>query len=166
MHIDLILARRSIRAYTGDEVGDEDLKMLLDAGMAAPSANNRKPWHFVVVRRRDILNKLAEAHPYGKMLAEAGAAIAVCGDTETAPAYWIQDCSASTENILLAATAIGLGAVWLGCHPREERVSAIRRILNVPESFGILSLISIGHPAETKEPRTQYDESRVHRDLW
>ncbi len=166
MSIDFILARRSIRAYTGDEVTDDDLTRLLEAGMAAPSANNNKPWHYVVVKDRAALKKLAGAHPYGKMLAEAGAAIAVCGDTDTAPAYWIQDCAASTENILVAASALGLGAVWLGCHPREERVSAIRKVLGVPEPIGILSLISIGHPAETKEPRTQYDESRVHRDRW
>ena len=166
MSIDFILARRSIRTYTGDEVNDDDLTRLLEAGMAAPSANNRKPWHYVVVKDRATLKKLSDAHPYGKMLGEAGAAIAVCGDTDTAPAYWIQDCSASTENILIAASALGLGAVWLGCHPREERVSAIRKVLGVPEPIGILSLISIDHPAETKEPRTQYDESRVHRDRW
>ena len=102
----------------------------------------------------------------GKMLRNAGLAIAVCGDTDAAPAYWVQDCSAATENILIAAAAIGLGAVWLGCHPREERVSAVRDILGIPEQFGILNLLSIGHPGERKEPRTQYDEGRIHRDRW
>jgi nitroreductase len=134
--------------------------------MAAPSAKNRQPWHFVLVRDRETLKKLSEAHPYGKMLAEAAAAIAVCGDMNVAPDYWIQDCSAATENILIAVTALGLGAVWLGCHPRPERVAAIRKILGIPEHFGVLSLLSIGHPAEEKEPRTQYDESRVHRETW
>jgi nitroreductase len=166
MSIDFILARRSIRSYTSEEVRDEDLTRLLEAGMAAPSANNEKPWHFVVVKDRTTLGRLAEAHPYGKMLAGAGAAIAVCGDAETAPISWIQDCSAATENILIAAAALELGAVWLGCHPREERVNAIRGILGIPDSLGVLSLISIGHPAEAKEPRTQYDEARVHRDCW
>jgi nitroreductase len=84
----------------------------------------------------------------------------------TAPDYWIQDCSAATENILIAVAALGLGAVWLGCHPRPERVDAIRKILDIPVHVGVLSLISIGHPAEEKEPRTQYDESRVHREHW
>jgi nitroreductase len=166
MSLDFIFTRRSIRVYTGDAVSDGDLTRLLEAGMAAPSSNNKKPWHYVVVTDGATLKRLAGAHPYGKMLGEAGAAIAVCGDTEASPAYWIQDCSASTENILLAAAALGLGAVWLGCHPREERVRAIRDVLGIPEQIGVLSLISIGHPAEKKEPRTQYDETRVHREHW
>jgi nitroreductase len=134
--------------------------------MAAPSAKNRQPWHFVVVRDKETLTKLSEAHPYGKMLADAEAAIAVCGDMNVAPDYWIQDCSAATENILIAVAALGLGAVWLGCHPRPERVTAIRGVLSIPEHIGVLSLISIGHPAEKKEPRTQYDKSRVHSETW
>jgi nitroreductase len=166
MSIDFILARRSIRSYTSEEVRDEDLTRLLEAGMAAPSGSNKKPWHFIVVKDRATLEKLSDAHPHGKMLGGAGAAIAVCGDTDTAPEYWTQDCSAATENILIAAAALGLGAVWLGCHPREGRVVAIRGVLGIPDSIGVLSLISIGHPAEEKEPRTQYDEGRVHRERW
>ena len=166
MSIDIILSRRSIRRYTDEDVSNADMVRLLEAGMAAPSANNRQPWHFVVVREEERLKKLSEAHPYGKMLAEAGAAIAVCGDMNVAPDYWIQDCSAATENILIAVAALGLGAVWLGCHPRPERVAAIRKILDIPEHLGVLSLISIGHPAEEKEPRTQYDEARVHKETW
>ena len=166
MSIDIILSRRSMRRYTDEDVSNTDMVRLLEAGMAAPSAKNRQPWHFVVVRDKEMLKKLSEAHPYGKMLAGAAAAIAVCGDMNVAPDYWIQDCSAATENILIAVTSMGLGAVWLGCHPRPERVAAIRKILGIPEHFGVLSLISIGHPAEEKEPRTQYDESRVHRETW
>jgi len=166
MSIDTILARRSIRKYTGRPVGDGEIGALLEAGMSAPSASNRKPWHFVVVRNPETLAGLADAHPHGKMLREAAAAIAVCGDTGISPDYWVQDCSASTENILLAVTALGLGAVWLGCHPRADRVAAVREILGIPEQIGILSLISIGHPAEEKEARTQYDEARVHRESW
>jgi nitroreductase len=166
MSIDIILARRSVRKYTTRDIVTEDLNKLLEAGMAAPSANNRQPWHFVLIRDKGKLAQLAEAHPYGKMLAEAAAAIAVCGDTNVAPDYWIQDCSAATENILIAVAALGLGAVWLGCHPRPERVAAIKNILEIPDHIGVLSLISIGHPAEKKEPRTQYDESRVHRESW
>lgn len=166
MSIDVILARRSIRKYANDPVSEEQIKKLLEAGMAAPSSNNVKPWHMITVQDRDTLGKLAEAHPHGKMLKGAAAAIAVCGDMEIAPNYWIQDCSAATENILIAVSALGLGAVWLGCHPRKERVDAIRKILGMPEKIGILSLISIGHPGEEKEPRTQYDESRDHREGW
>jgi nitroreductase len=164
--IQTILARRSIRKYTADPVRAEDIKTLLEAAMAAPSSSNRKPWHFVVVDDRKTLDALAEVHPYGKMLFEATLCIAVCGDPTIAERVWVQDCSAATENLLLAVTALGLGAVWLGVHPREERVAAISDILNIPETIVPLNLIAIGHPAEEKEPRTQYDETRVHRDRW
>ena len=100
------------------------------------------------------------------MLLEAPLCIAVCGDKTISTRYWVQDCSAATENLLLAAVAVGLGAVWLGVYPREERVRAIRKVLNIPETIVPLNLISIGHPAEEKEPRTQYDELRVHREHW
>lgn len=166
MSLGFIFARRSIRSYSGKPVSADDVRKLLEAGMAAPSANNKTPWHFVVVEHGETLGRLAEAHPYGKMLHDAALAIAVCGDTDAAPAYWVQDCSAATENILIAAPALGLGAVWLGCHPREERVRAVRGILGIPDRFGILNLLSIGHPAEKKEPRTQYDETRIHRNHW
>lgn len=166
MSVGIIFSRRSIRKYTNEPMKEESMKTLLEAGMAAPSSNNRKPWHFVVVRDRGTLQKLAEAHPHGKMLGDAAAAIAVCGDTELSPVYWIQDCCAATENILIAVAALGLGAVWLGCHPREERVDPIKKILGIPESAGVLSLIALGHPAEQKSPRTQYDELRIHREKW
>jgi len=166
MAMEAIFARRSIRTYTGEPVSREVITELLEAGMAAPSSNNRKPWHFIVIRDRATLTKLAESHPHGKMLSEAAAAIAVCGDTTVSPDFWIQDCAAATENILVAIAALGLGAVWLGCHPREDRVSAIKEVLGVPEHIGILSLLSIGHPGEKKEPRTQYDAKRVHNEKW
>lgn len=158
--------RRSVREFTGASVGAADLGALLEAGMAAPSARNLKPWHFVVVTDCKQLAALSDIHPYGKMLAEAGAAIAVCGDTATSPDFWIQDCSAATENILVAAAMLRLGTCWLGMHPRAERVDAVRAFLKIPEQFGILSLIAVGVPAEPPEPRTQYDESRVHPDRW
>jgi len=164
--LDTIFARRSIRQYTSEPVSEEDIKKLLEAGMAAPSASNRKPWHFVVVTDRAKLNALAEKHPYGKMLAQAALAIAVCGDPKISVKYWIQDCSAATENILLAATSLGLGSVWLGVAPNSDRTEAVAEVLGIPEDMGILNVISIGHPAEEKEPRTQYDEGRVHRNGW
>ena len=164
--INTIFARRSIRKYTTKSVSENDIKTMLEAAMAAPSSSNRKPWHFVVVTDRQILEKLAMVHPYGKMLFEAPLCIAVCGDKTISASTWIQDCSASTENLLLAAVALGLGAVWLGVHPREGRVVPVRKVLNIPETIVPLNLISIGHPAEEKEPRTQYDESRVHHEQW
>jgi len=166
MALEPIFARRSIRAYTGEPVSGEVIMKLLEAGMAAPSSMNRKPWHFIVVTGREKLTKLAEAHAHGKMLTGAAAAIAVCGDTTISPDFWIQDCAAATENILIAVAALGLGAVWLGCHPREERVSAIKKVLGIPGHIGVLSLISIGHPGEKKEARTQFDAKRVHNEQW
>jgi len=163
--IRVIFARRSIRKYTAELVSEKDVRTMLEAAMAAPSASNRKPWHFIVVTDRRTLDKLAKVHPYGKMLSEAPLCIAVCGDKTISPRYWVQDCSAATENLLLSATALGIGAVWLGVHPRE-RVNPIRKVLNIPENIIPLNLISIGHPAEDKEPRTQYDELRVHRGQW
>jgi nitroreductase len=164
--IQIIFARRSIRKYTAEPVSETDIKTLLEAAMAAPSASNRKPWQFVVVVERQTLDRLAEVHPHGKMLFEATLCIAVCGDLTEMERFWVQDCSAATENLLLAATALGLGAVWLGVYPREERVAAVRQVLGIPETIVPLNLISIGHPAEEKEPRTQYNEARVHRERW
>ena len=160
-----IFSRRSIRVYAEKPVSDAEIQSLLEAGMAAPSASNRKPWHFVAVTDRETLCVLAEAHPYGKMLAKAGAAIAVCGDPKVS-AWWVQDCCAATENILIAVSALGLGAVWLGCHGNPEREQAVRDVLGIPDSIGVLSLLSIGHPAEEKEARTQYDSRRVHGNRW
>lgn len=160
-----IFSRRSIRVYSDEPVSEADLQSLLEAGMAAPSASNRKPWYFVVVTERDALRALAKAHPYGKMLTRASAAIAVCGDPRIST-WWVQDCSAATENILIAAAMVGLGAVWLGCHGSPEREQAIRRVLGIPEAIGVLSLLSIGHPAEQKKARTQYDARRVCRNKW
>jgi nitroreductase len=163
--IQTIFSRRSIRKYTGESVSAGEIKTLLEVAMAAPSASNNKPWHFVVVTERETLDALAAAHPYGKMLAQATLCIAVCGDPAISD-YWEQDCSAATENLLVAAAALGLGAVWLGVHPRDDRIGFTRQLLGIPENISPLNLISIGHPAEEKEPRTQYDEARVHRGGW
>lgn len=164
--LQIIFARRSIRKYTSEPVGAADVQTLLEAAMAAPSASNRKPWHFVVVTERATLNKLADAHPYAKMLYEAPLCIAVCGDPAIAPQYWAQDCSAATENLLVGAAGLGLGTVWMGVYPPEERIAAVRRLLAIPETILPLNLIAVGHPAEHKEPRTQYDAARVHSERW
>jgi len=161
-----IFARRSIRKYTTKPVSKEDIKVMLEAAMAAPSASNRQPWHFIVVTDRQTLDSLARAHPYGKMLFEAPLYIIVCGDKTVSPRFWVQDCSAASENLLLAAAALGLGAVWLGVHPRESRVGPIRKVLKIPGTIVPLNLISIGHPGEEKEPRTQFNKLRVHRENW
>ena len=161
-----VFARRSIRQYTDEPVTPEEIQTLLEAGMAAPSASNRQPWHMVAVTDRQTLLALAAAHPHGKMTAQAALAIAVCGDPAVSPQYWVQDCAAATENILIAATALGLGSVWLGCHPNQDLEAAVRGVLGIPAAIGILSLIAIGRPAEEKPARTQYDPARDHRDRW
>jgi nitroreductase len=161
----IIFARRSIRAYTGEPLSEEEIESLLQAGMAAPSGSNRKPWHFVAVTDTATLQALGERHPYGKMIANAALGIAVCGDP-AASDWWVQDCSAATENILVAAAGLGLGGVWLGCHGRPEREQVVRDVLGIPQRIAVLSLLSIGHPAKEKEARTQYDARRVHRDAW
>ncbi len=164
--IDNLFARRSIRQYTTEPVADEQIETLLQAAMAAPSASNGQPWHFVVVRDPATRAALAEAHPHAKMVAQSPVCIVPCGDTAIAPDFWVQDLSAATENILLAATALGLGAVWCGVHPRADRATAIRQILGIPEGISPLCLIPVGHPAEFKEPRTQYNPQRVHWERW
>jgi nitroreductase len=163
--LEILFARRSIRRYTDEPLTGEEIQTLLEAAMAAPSGSNQKPWHFVVVTDRQTLQDLADAHPYGKMLGHAAAAIAVCGDPSISD-WWVQDCTAATENILIAVSALGLGAVWIGCHGRAEREQAIRSVLGIPKEIGVQSLISIGHPAEEKEARTQFDPARVHKDGW
>ena len=161
-----ILSRRSIRKYTSESINAEYIQIMLEAAMAAPSASNRKPWHFIVIKNRKILDTLAKNLQYGKMLHEAPLCIAVCGDIALSEQYWIQDCSAATENILLAATALSLGSVWLGIYPNKDRVKIITKLLKIPKNIVPLDLISIGHPAENKEARTQFDKIRVHLDEW
>jgi len=160
-----ILARRSVRRYTPEPVTEEQITTLLKAAMAAPSAANRRPWHFVVVTERTILDTLAERHPYAKMLFEAPLCIAVVGEPAVSD-YWVQDCSAAAENILLAAAGMGLGSVWLGVHPRAEREQMVREVLGIPAGLVPLCLIAIGHPAEHPPARTQYDPARVHYQRW
>ena len=163
-----ILTRRSIRRYTDKPVPPEAVRTLLEAGMTAPSANNKQPWHFVVITERSILDAVPNFHPYSKMLFEAPLAILVCGDAslESNPGYMAQDCAAAVENILIAAQGLGLGAVWLGVSPREERMEAMKKLLKIPDGFIPFALISIGYPAEEVPPSARYDESRVHHNGW
>ncbi|HDQ99827.1 MAG TPA: nitroreductase family protein [candidate division WOR-3 bacterium] len=161
-----LFARRSVRRYTGAPVAEADLRALLEAAMAAPSARDLQPWRFVVVTGRERLDRLAGIHPYAQMLKTAGACIAVCGDRKVNADFWVQDCAAATENILVAAAMLGLGAVWLGVHPRAEREDALKQYLGLPEDFGLLCLIAVGHPAESPSPRTRYDPDKVRPENW
>lgn len=161
-----LFSRRSVREYTGKPVSERDVKALLEVGMAAPSASNRKPWHFVTVTERAKLVELASIHPYGKMLTRAGLCIAVCGDRDISPDFWVQDCSAATENILVAAAILGLGAVWLGVHPRADRERELKQYFGIPESVGLLCLIAVGHPAERPGCAYSVRRSPGHPERW
>ena len=165
--MEAILTRRSIRKYTEKQVSKELEKKLLEAAMAAPSAHNGQPWHFIVIRDRATLNKIPEYHRYSKMLTQAPLAIVVCGDHELQKTdFWLHDCSAATENILIAANALGLGAVWLGVHPSKDLINDVKEHLGIPEHVTPLGIISIGYPAEEKPPGNRYNSDRVHTDKW
>ncbi len=163
--MDLILSRRSIRQYKDQAVEREKLLLLLQAAMAAPNACNSQPWEFVVVTDPEVLGELR-----GKLYAghyNAPAAIVVCGNEKiannsAARFYWVQDCSAATENMLIAAVGLGLGTVWIGVHPLESAIKAVTEVLNLPEHVIPLNVIYVGYPDEEKQPRTQYDEHRVY----
>jgi nitroreductase len=166
--MEAILTRRSVRRYTDEPVTEEQIEEMLRAAMAAPSAGDQRPWDFVIITERETLDAIPEFHRYAKMLHDAPLAIVVCADLDRQvhEGYWVQDCSAATENLLLAAHAIGLGAVWLGVYPREERVEGLRRLLGLPENVVPLNVVSIGHPAEERKYAKRYDESKVHRERW
>ena len=166
--IEEILARRSIRRYTHEAVSEEDLEDLLRAAMSAPSAGNEQPWHFVVIRDRELREAIPAIHPYAAMAAQAPLVILVCGDEslEKYKGFWTQDCAAATENLLLAAQSKGLGAVWVGLHPVEERANALRQLLGIPPQILPFSLVPIGHPDEKKLPSSRFDWKRVHFDRW
>jgi len=163
--IETILSRRSIRNFTLEPVKDETLILLLQAAMSAPTACNSQPWEFIVVTRKEVLDQLREKLLFARY--NAPAAIVVCGNVgiannSTARDHWVQDCSAATENILIAAAGMGLGVVWIGVYPYPSKIKPISEVLGIPESVIPLSMVYVGHPAETKEPRTQYDEHKVY----
>lgn len=167
--MDTIFQRRSIRKYEEREVSDEIIKELLKAAMAAPSANNKQPWEFLVIKNKDQMKEIIEVDPEATPLKGASVAIVVCADTNIysgKPDIWAQDCAAATQNILLAAHDKGLGAVWIGIYPMEQRTKDVQSVLTLPEEIIPVSIISIGYPAEKKEPANRYNESKVHFYTW
>jgi nitroreductase len=159
--LDLIKRRRSIRQYTNQDVSEEEVRQLLEAAMSAPSGRALDPWHFVVVRAAATRARLAQTHTFSDMCSRAPVVIAVCGDEKLSD-HWISDGAAATENLLLAATALGLGTVWVGIYPRAEREAHVREVLGIPPHIRILCLVPVGHPAEEKVPRTRYKAEKVH----
>ena len=163
-----IINRRSIRSYRADAVTEEQLEQILRAAMAAPSAGNQQPWEFIVVTDRDLLIKITEVHPYAKMLLEAPAAIVVCGNRrrEKHVDYWIQDCSAAVQNMLLEATHQGLGSVWLGVYPRQDRVDGVKKLFSLPESIIPFAVVALGHAKEPPTPVDRFNPAYIHRNGW
>jgi nitroreductase len=150
-------------------IPDELVQELLAAAMQAPSAGNQQPWHFVIVNNLKQLNALADVLPFGKMLPTAPLGIVVCANLEGMrwPEFWVQDCSNATMNLLLAAHARGLGAVWVAIYPVEDRVAGVKQILGLPGQIMPLCVIPLGYPASTAEPPVKrYDESRLHNNHW
>jgi nitroreductase len=166
--LEALMTRRSVRAYTEAPVSDDQLLKILAAGMQAPSANNQQPWHFVVLRGRERLDALAGVLPFGKMLGQAPLGIVVCADADRQPraGYWVQDCAAATQNILLACHALGLGAVWIGVYPRDERVTALRELLGLPATVTPLCAIAVGRPAQHPAPVDRFRPERIHEEQW
>src|SRR5450830_1322576 len=167
--LDPIFQRRSIRVYTEQPVEPEKLDLLLKAAMAAPSAMNCKPWEFVVVTDPEKLAQFRKRLIFGNR--NAPVAIVVCGNPSlsanpAARLFWVQDCSNAAENILIAAASLGLGTVWVGVHPVAGFVRVVREIAGIPKHVTPLGLIYVGYPAEEKPARTQYDEKRVHQEMY
>ncbi len=166
--MEAILKRRSIRRFTNQPIAKEDIYSLLHAAMMAPTARNCQEWEFVVVRNKETFKKMMHVHPYAKMLEQADCALVVCGNTqrEHAPGYWMADCGAATQNILLAATSLGIGSVWLGVYPNEERMAGVAKILDLPDHVKPLNIIALGYPDEKKEDVDRFDPAKIHEEKW
>lgn len=163
-----IFRRRSIRKYEEKEITDKEVELLLRAGMAAPSAHNKQPWEFIVTKKREILNEVAKRHPYAKMLNNAPLCIVVCANSEKqkVEGFYVQDCAAAIQNILVQGQDMGLGGVWIGIYPYKELIDMIKESFLIPDDIIPIAMISIGHPAEEKHEITRYKEELVHVDKY
>lgn len=169
--LNVIAQRTSVRAYSGQPVEDAKVEALLRAAMAAPTARDSRPWAFVVVNDRSTLQAIADTLRGSRMAAKAQLAIVVCGDMTKALEgsgrdFWIQDASAASQNLLLAATAQGLGAVWTGIYPDSARVATCRRILSLPSHIVPLNIIPVGYPAGPTTPKDKWNPSLIHQNRW
>jgi len=165
-----IFARRSIREYTQQDIPDDMIRDLLEAAMAAPSAVAKDPWHFIIVRVQQTRDRIADALPNGQMLRQAPVGLVICGDLGKAHdcqlSYLLQDCSAAIQNLLLGASMLGLGACWLGVHPRDERIAHIRELFALPDQILPVAAIALGWPAARPRPRTRFNKAAVHWETW
>lgn len=162
--LELIKTRRSIRKFKSNKIGEEVINKLIEAAMYAPSARNQQSRIFIVLDKKEILNDLSDIHPHAKMLANAPLAIMICSDEnlEQSSGYWVQDCAASTQNLLLMAHSLGIGSVWLGVYPREERVRGLREYFNLPENIKPLSLIALGYHDENISTPERFNKERIY----
>jgi nitroreductase len=166
--METIYKRRSIRKYTHEPVDHDVLVDIVKAGMNAPSAGNQQPWQFIIIDQKPLLERITEIHPYAQMLHQAPAAILVCGDLglEKHTGYWVQDCSAAVQNMLLEIVDQGLGGVWLGVYPREDRVSGLRGMFDIPEGIVPFALIAVGHAGEKKSLKNEFHRERIRYNHW
>ncbi|MDL2313963.1 nitroreductase family protein [Desulfovibrio sp. OttesenSCG-928-C14] len=163
-----IHSRRSVRKYTAEKVSEQDLRKLLDAAMVAPSAGNAQPWHFIIIDDPEILKQIPALNQYAAMAKNASLAILVCADLklEKYPGFWVQDCAAAVQNMLLAACDLGLGAVWTGIEPIPERGEGFAKLFKLPENVKPLGLVVIGHPDQQGKEEIRFKPDRVHRNQW
>ncbi len=166
--LEAIRTRRSIRKYLDRPVPEELVRQVIAAAMMAPSARNTQPWHFLVIDEKEIRAKAARINPHARMAEHAPVSILICGDLdlEHPSGYWPVDCAAAAENLLLAAHALGLGAVWTGVYPREERIKGFRQLFNLPGNIMPHCLIVLGYPAEHPPSEDRYRADRVRRNRW
>ena len=161
-----IFNRKSVRKYTERPVEKEKLEMLVRAGMAAPSSRDRRPWEFVIVTDRDLLDTMGDGLPLARMLKDTKQAIIVCGDTLKSNKAWMLDCSTAAQNILLAAESMGLGAVWTAAYPYPERMQVVRDALQLPEHIIPLTVIPLGYPTGQEKPKNKFNEQQIHYNKW
>lgn len=167
--IDCIMTRTSVRNYDGREVPDSIINKILRAGMAAPTAANQQPWQFVVVTEQSLKDSISAAFEYSKMVEHCSFAVVVCGDMDNLfkgdshdGGFWVQDCSAASENMLLAAHALGVGGVWCGIYPLDDREQRLRQILNLPASLTPLNVMAFGYPANKTTPKDKWNPAKIH----
>lgn len=163
-----ILTRRSLRKFTGQPLKDKEIEKILQCAMHAPSAVNEQPWQFIVVKSQNIREQLSATSPYTHMARQASVVIVVCGDLslEKAPGFWVQDCSAAIQNILLAACGLNIGAVWCGVYPEKERIEFIKKTLALPENVIPLGMINLGYSEQKYHEEDRFKPERIHLDKW
>lgn len=166
--LEALQTRRSMRSFTAEPVPREMLERVIRAAMLAPSAGNQQPWHFIIVTDKEKMARVPNFHPYCKMITKAPAAIIICGEPEGLkwPTFWVQDCSAAAQNLLLAARDLGLGTVWTGVYPEEDRVAGARKLFSIPDTIVPFAIIPIGWPDGEFKAMNRFQPERIHDNSW